>query len=177
MKKLVLIPGVLACLLLASSMFCQAAGPSEVWRIDYRVFGIPLHFNEHAVEKINYFVFFYSNDEGKTWRRMPGKISPKEQAVTFFAPKDGTYWFALQADAGDNGKWPTDIRWFPPLLKVTVKTGMQPDQETPLPGIPLDDVDPDGDRCQHLEVEVRELREKVKQLEKRLSEAETYIGW
>jgi hypothetical protein len=71
---------------------------------------------------------FVSTDEGKTWE-MASKVSPAAGSFRFSAPKDGTYWFAV--NSARQGEEPETK--FSPSIKVKVETGDQGEDAAPKP--------------------------------------------
>jgi hypothetical protein len=91
----------------------------DVWECPTRDFAMPLYIppcRRTTIAKVRLFV---SVDGGKTWEHHQD-CGPDEERFRFSAPRDGTYWFALQTVSKDGKKEPADTKGLAPLVKVRV---------------------------------------------------------
>src|SRR5690349_6964017 len=81
--------------------------PKDVVEVQQRDFAMPLLFDPNRLDTIERVGLFISEDRGKTWKHKQD-CKPNEEQVTFTAPKDGLYWFALQVVLKDGKKEPAE---------------------------------------------------------------------
>jgi hypothetical protein len=131
-----------------------SSGP-DVLTIHSRSFYIPIRVAPAWREQIKDIRVFVSTDDGKRWRRV-GKCKPKDEAgVTFVAPRDGLYWFAVQTVTRTDEKEPRYRQDLVPRQKVRVefeRRVLKPTTDT------------------QVEREVEALRDRVERLERKLAE-------
>jgi RNA polymerase sigma factor (sigma-70 family) len=83
-------------------------------------FKIPFDLDKarHDIREVN---LYYSDDKGATWE-LSAKANPADRAFTFRAPRDGVYWFTVQAVDRAGRAEPPDLAKVPPMQKVCVDT-------------------------------------------------------
>lgn len=131
--------------------------PSDVIVHDYRAVKMPISLTAELRGKTKQLRLFVSEDQGKSWKHESDHEASVE-FVTFEAPEDGLYWFAVQLVLKDGTNMPDDPKEFVPQ-KIFVNTS----------GKPVEVKKP------YLELlrENEELRKRVKELEKKLSERQS----
>lgn len=95
--------------------------PSDVHVLQARGFIMPLRITPGKKDEIERIRLFVSRDQGKTWKHAKDYKTSDEE-VTFVAPRDGLYWFALETVFQDGTKTPPDRKDFFPVRKVYVNT-------------------------------------------------------
>src|SRR5260370_279399 len=81
--------------------------PKDVFEVQARAFDIPIQVNPNRRDTIERIRLFVSVDRGKTWKHAQD-CQPTDEQVSFTAPKDGLYWFAVQTVLKDNKKEPAE---------------------------------------------------------------------
>jgi hypothetical protein len=95
------------------------------WEVRSRDFGLPVRIDPARRAEVVTVRLFVSRDGGKTWEHCQD-TAPDEDRVRFSAPRDGTYWFAVQVVLKDDVKDPPDLKDLVPTMKVHVKSGSKP---------------------------------------------------
>ncbi len=93
--------------------------------MDDRSFYIPIFPNPKAQDKIDKIRVFVSHDRGKSWSHHKD-WNPGDTGVSFTAPRDGLYWFAVQSVFKDKTKDPPDEMDLVPGVKVFVNSERRP---------------------------------------------------
>jgi hypothetical protein len=96
-----------------------------VWEVEARDFALPVRIDPARRAGIAKVRLFVSRDAGKTWEHYKD-TGPDEDRERFMAPRDGTYWFAVQVVLKDDGKDPPDLKDLVPAMKVHVNSARQP---------------------------------------------------
>lgn len=159
---------------------------ADVTTLKTREFMLPLMVDPARQAEIASIHLCVSTDNGKTWKQVALAL-PSDTKIVYAAPRDGTYWFAVQVTGKDGKTLPADGDLLP-LQKVVVDTkqaaAAPPAPPVPAPAPPQPPVPDDGQpprearkptpeqRIADLEKQVAELKAALKQLEKRLAEAE-----
>jgi hypothetical protein len=71
--------------------------------------------------KIEQLFLYVSTDQGKTWHQ-EAVATPRDKYFSYFAPRDGHYWFNVSITDKQKQSYPPDISSVPPALKVIVDT-------------------------------------------------------
>lgn len=98
-----------------------ASPPTDVYTMRDRHLQIPIRVNDARRGDLVELTLYVSTDQGRTWTGA-GKAKPTEEAFNFHAPKDGLYWFSVQAVDRDGKYDPADIAQVAPALKVMIDT-------------------------------------------------------
>jgi hypothetical protein len=149
---------LLGCLLAAAPAGARVGPPltdSDVWRTDSREFLIPFRVDPGRGDEINEVRLYVSRDRGKTWVKA-GTQSPSSDGFPFTAPEDGLYWFSVQMVTSDGRPHPADTAALSPGLKLRCR------KRSPA----------DGSILREVKDELRYLRQRILEMEKRLAEAE-----
>ena len=77
----------------------------DVVEIHERHFAMPLHIVPGRKDKIKHIGLYVSQDSGRTWKHLKD-YEPSDKQVTFEAPRDGVYWFALRVVFKDGDSEP-----------------------------------------------------------------------
>jgi hypothetical protein len=131
--------------------------PCDVAEIQTRRFQMPLSFNEDRKEEFQGAALYASTDRGTTWTHV-NDYKVTDKVVTYFAPCDGEYWFALHVKLKDGKTEPAALASLTPAMKVYVNAGRKR----------VRTLKSETD----LQAEVDELQKTVKRLEKRINEFE-----
>lgn len=149
-------------LVLFSLSFSQPVQPialaSDVDQIETRRFAMPLQVDPNRRDKIERIRLFLSEDSGKTWKHCKD-YKPSDEQVTFTAPRDGLYWFALQIVFKHGKSEPAEVDDLAPAMKVYVNT------ERRALKVPKS--------YEELQREVEDLRRTVEQLQDRIRDLES----
>jgi hypothetical protein len=129
----------------------------DVVVVEARQFDFPVEINPEFKGKIKCVRLFASEDKGKTWKHKKD-CKPTDKHISFTAPRDGLYYFALQVVFKDGTGKPEDVADLTPGMKVYVNRERKPVK--------------DPKSYEELEREVAELRKTVKQLQKRVKALE-----
>jgi hypothetical protein len=130
----------------------------DVVEIQTRQLAMPLRFDPDRQDKIERVRLFVSEGRGKAWNHKKDYKATDEQ-VTFAAPRDGLYWFALQTVFKDGKCEPATQDDLVPAQKVYVNSERK--------------VLKVQKSYEELEREVEALRKTVEQLQKRIAELES----
>jgi hypothetical protein len=84
-------------------------------------FLMPLTFDPSRLGEVEKVRLFVSEDSGKTWQHREDYATTARE-VSFLAPRDGLYWFALQAVTKAGKQEPADVKDLTPAMKVLVRT-------------------------------------------------------
>jgi hypothetical protein len=98
-------------------------GP-DVSVLDTRRFVLPILVRPDRRDEILSIRLYVSTDEGRNWK-IVGEFKPTDDGAPFTAPRDGSYWFALQVISRGGTADPSEVRDLRPGQKVLVKTGRQ----------------------------------------------------
>jgi RNA polymerase sigma factor (sigma-70 family) len=90
---------------------------SDVAFLNVRSFLVPFSVGARNVKQL---VLFASDDEGRTYRQA-ATATPQEKSFEFHAPRDGVFYFTVQA-LTEHGKEPADLTGAKPLVRVCVDT-------------------------------------------------------
>lgn len=106
---------VMACLL--------AANPTggDTYFINQQQIRIPISVEPARRAEIKEIHLFVSADGGKSWDQQ-AVASPDQDAFSFFAPKDGVYWFSVAVVNHQNQREPRDPYGAPPSQKIVIDT-------------------------------------------------------
>jgi hypothetical protein len=145
------------------------AGPGDSTPLNTRSLQIPIRINPERQGDIAELLLFVSNDQGQSWQRY-AVADPSQDAFSFTAVSDGTYWFSVQVVDRQGRREPTDINAVPPGQKVTIDT-------TP-PALRLRSVERVGDEVS-VTWEVNETNPDLNtlKLEYRANDAPPTVGW
>ena len=105
----------LACLLALSPT------GGDTYFINQQQIRIPISIDPTRRSEIKEMHLFVSADEGKSWDQR-AVASPDQDAFSFFAPKDGMYWFSVVVVNQQNQKEPNDLYGVPPSQKIVIDT-------------------------------------------------------
>jgi hypothetical protein len=130
-----------------------------VVEIQTRELTIPLLFDLDKVKQIQGVRLFFSTDRGKTWKHSKDWLTDTDK-MTFSAPKDGLYWFAVQIVSKDGKKLPATLKGLDPELKVYVNSAKRTIKNR-------------QKSYAEQEQEVRKLRKTVEQLKRKIAELES----
>ncbi|HEV3257211.1 MAG TPA: hypothetical protein VG013_10050 [Gemmataceae bacterium] len=132
--------------------------PRDVEEIQTQEFAMPLRFDPDRQGSVRQVRLYVSVDRGKTWRHEKD-YKPTDKRVTFSAPRDGLYWFAVQVVLKDGKKEPAVRDNLAPAMKVFVNTerkALKPQKS-----------------YEELQREVEDLGKTVDKLQKRIKELES----
>jgi hypothetical protein len=130
--------------------------PRDVVVMETRQFTMPIYVDPARHGKMERIRFFISEDQGKTWKHSKD-YKPDDQEVSFMAPRDGQYWFALLVEFKDGKSEPAEVDELIPAMKVYVNTeGKAVKRKT----------------YEEVQREVEQLRKTVEQLQKRIKDLE-----
>ena len=90
---------------------------SEVRYFNRRDITMPVQVYDQATRELRLFV---SDDQGRNWR-LQGRARPDVPSITFNAPQDGEYWFALHTVTPANAFAEVPLE-FVPALKLRIDT-------------------------------------------------------
>jgi hypothetical protein len=93
--------------------------PMLIYFNNTRAFRIPFNIEPEDRARIKEVRLCVSEDQGKTWSFV-SQAAPEQGALTFRAPKDGEYWFAVQTLDTEGRFNPPTIEVLEPNLKVIV---------------------------------------------------------
>jgi hypothetical protein len=96
-----------------------------VWEVQGRNFALPVRIDPARRTGVTGVRLFVSRDDGKTWEHYKD-TGPDEDRVQFSAPRDGTYWFAVQVVLKEDAKDPPDLKDLVPAMKVYVNSARKP---------------------------------------------------
>jgi hypothetical protein len=108
----------LTCLLLAAGQV-----PSDLVALNQTKVRFPLNINLARRQEISQIKLYVSSDRGLSWQQ-EAVVAPDQDAVYFYAPRDGEYWLQV-ATVSRNGKQePDNIYRVPPgrIAKVLIDT-------------------------------------------------------
>ncbi len=131
--------------------------PVDVVEIHKRQLEFPLRIYPPRKGEVECVRHFVSADQGKTWKHTKD-YKTTDQAMTFMAPRDGEYWFALQVILKSGERAPSKIEALTPGLKVYVNSARKPFKKPPSHA--------------DLQREVNELRETIRRLKQQIQELE-----
>jgi hypothetical protein len=86
-----------------------------------RAFRIPINIKEADFPRIREVRLFVSSDQGATWS-IAGQVPPDRKSITFEAPRDGEYWFAVGTQDTRGRNYPSDDTPVEPRIRVVVDT-------------------------------------------------------
>jgi len=95
--------------------------PGDVYYLNQHQLRIPISIDPVRRPEIKELILFMSADEGKTWQQQ-GVTSPDQDSFSFFAPKDGMYWFSVCVINQQNKREPPDPLAVPPSQKIVIDT-------------------------------------------------------
>jgi hypothetical protein len=95
--------------------------PRDVLECPAQSFAMPLRLAPEVQGKVRQIRVFVSQDRGKTWEHYKD-YKPAAEKVTYHAPEDGLYWFALQLVFNDGNRDPVEVDDLVPVRKVYVNT-------------------------------------------------------
>jgi hypothetical protein len=93
----------------------------EVSVLDTRDFVLPILVRPGRQDEIRTVRVFVSTDEGTTWK-VVGNFKPTDKDAPFAAPRDGSYWFAVQVVYRSGEADPKNLSDLRAAQKVLVKT-------------------------------------------------------
>jgi hypothetical protein len=106
----------LTCLLMA----IHAGSPDTTYLNDPR-FKIPITIDPARRAEIRELVLYVSKDQGKSWEQY-ARAKPQQEAFTYFAPADGSYWFSVAVVYASGKEEPPNIMQAPVGRKIVVDT-------------------------------------------------------
>jgi hypothetical protein len=109
-----------ATLTLAYLMMATGGTP-DVWPINQSNIRIPIHIDPVRRPLIKQLVLYASSDEGRTWKQV-AVAAPEQDAFSFSAPTDGTYWFTVTVVDPQGNSEPKDIYKVAPNQKILIDT-------------------------------------------------------
>jgi tetratricopeptide (TPR) repeat protein len=129
----------------------------EEYEITTSSFTMPLRITYKQPEKIVSLRLLLSEDKGKTWKHVKD-YKPSDERVFFTAPRDGSYWFSIQATIkdGDSERASSEIPSH--TMKVYVNTKGTPHKAEKTNEEPQAEVE-------RLRMTVQNLEKKIKELE------------
>lgn len=127
------------------------------FEIQSRRFAMPLMYQTDKKDNIECTRLFVSEDRGKSWKHEKD-YKPTVERVTFTAPDDGLYWFALQIVFKDGKSKPDELDDLEPVMKVYVNTERRTIKVRKSYG--------------ELQREVEELQKTVEKLQKKIKKLE-----
>ncbi len=99
--------------------------PVELYKDEHEIrtrhFALPLMYQTDKTDNIKCIKLFVSEDRGKSWKH-ERDYKPTADKVTFLAPDDGLYWFAVQIVFKDGKSQPDELDELEPAMKVYVNT-------------------------------------------------------
>ncbi len=105
----------LACILAGSST------GADTYYINQQQIRIPISVDPARRNEIKEIHLFVSSDEGKSWNQQ-AVASPEQDAFSFFAPRDGIFWFSVCVVNQQNQREPNDPYSAPPHQKIVIDT-------------------------------------------------------
>jgi hypothetical protein len=144
----------------------------DVTRIAGRRFEMPLDLDATAREQVKRVRLFVSEDRGKTWN-LHQEYGPDATSVSFEAPRDGLYWFAIQSESADGRQCPPDASDLEPSRKVLVETAVKSRKAEPTTEDLRREKEALRKTIEHLKLkrEVEELRKTVEALKRQNAES------
>src|SRR6516165_2132293 len=109
-----------ATLTLAYLMMATGGTP-DVWPINQSNIRIPIHIDPVRRPLIKQLVLYASSDEGRTWKQV-AVAAPEQDAFSFSAPTDGTYWFTVTVVDPQGSSQPKNIYKVAPNQKILIDT-------------------------------------------------------
>lgn len=131
---------------------------NDVYEIDARSFNLPVRIDPAQKSDIEQLHLVVSDNRGKSWQRVASGSNSIE-SLSYHAPADGEYWFALQFSMKDGSIRPQATSDLQAQMKVRVKTS-----NSALKPNYLTEAD--------LRKEIDDLRRNIEVLEKKLAELE-----
>lgn len=95
--------------------------PDDVVVFNQRALAMPVKLTDDRQGKVKELRLFVSDDRGRSWKQA-GAYEPASDKVTFEAPKDGLYWFAVQLVLKDGTRLPDEAKQLSADMKVLVDT-------------------------------------------------------
>lgn len=129
----------------------------DVHQIAVKSFALPIRLNVDP-DEVKVVRVFVSRNKGGEWKHHKDFDSSVTQ-FSFIAPKDGSYWFAVQVEGKDGQKEPESIEDLSPSRKILVNS----ERRSLKPNVSTDDV--------HKELE--KLRRTVERQKKIIAELES----
>ena len=158
---------VTLCFCVALTIGAEEKPEPDVYILNTREIMIPLLVEPAKRPEIAKIILYVSSDQGKSWNEA-AQVTPDKKEFQFNAPADGIYWFAVRTVLTDGTADPGGR--LQPGKKIRISTVEKPLTQTSLkPAL----VPQDQNKAQEttsspaLEKEMRELRERVQELEKR----------
>ncbi len=156
------------CATLATMVGTEENSPT--FTINDKNFKIPIYVDPERLPEIKQIRLFVSTDKGKTWKQIKS-VPVGKGSVNYYAPKDGLYWFKIQAVRKDKQLDPEDIDEVPPSLRVLVQTTGEARQS---PESPEKEIAKLRAHADSLQMEISDLRGKLAELEKKLGEGKPH---
>src|SRR5262245_14067022 len=104
---------------LACAWLALGQAPGEPLITNQRSFNIPVSVQESRRAELRELVLYASNDLGRTWQQV-ASIPPTQNAFTFTAPIDGTYWLRSAVINRLGKQEPENLYQGPPDQKVII---------------------------------------------------------
>ena len=106
---------------LACMCFSLGQMPSDIVITNQRSLSIPVNIQDARRAELRELVLYASADQGRTWQQAAA-IPPTQNAFTFNAPIDGSYWLRVAVVNRLNKQEPENIYQGPPDQKVVIDT-------------------------------------------------------
>src|ERR1700736_127538 len=94
--------------LMLAWMLSASPAPADVYHINQQQLKIPISIDPSRRAEIKELRLFVSADEGRTWNQQ-AVASPDQEAFSFYAPRDGLYWFSVAIVNQQGKQEPLDI--------------------------------------------------------------------